>query len=133
MPVIEYLKPKKLHRPRGYVHITVSEGKAVHVGGQVAVDIDHVVQHAGDYAAQAELATRNLVWAVEGAGGTVADIALINIYIVGLNPESNDQVFEGFGRAAVELGLRVPAVVGLGIAQIAVEGAVVEMDAVAYI
>lgn len=59
VPVTDYLKPEGLYRPRGFVHTTISTGsRAVHAGGQISVDDDMVLLHAGDHRAQTELAMR---------------------------------------------------------------------------
>lgn len=133
MPVTDYLKPEGLYRPRGFVHVAVASGtKTVEVGGQIAVDENHELQHPGDYAGQTELAMRNVVRAVEAAGAQVGDIAKLGIYIVDYRPEIDEEVFGGFGAAVAATGLRVPAMVVLGISALAHEGALVEIDATAY-
>jgi enamine deaminase RidA (YjgF/YER057c/UK114 family) len=133
MPVTDYLKPEGLYRPRGFVHVAVAAGtKVIEIGGQIAVDANDELQHRGDYAGQTELAMLNVVRAVEGAGAQVGDIAKLGIYIVNYRPEIHDDVFGGFGAAVQATGLRVPAMVVLGISALAHEGALIEIDATAY-
>ncbi|QYJ03518.1 RidA family protein [Nocardioides panacisoli] len=133
MPVTDYVKPETLYRPRGFVHAAVATGsRTIEVGGQIAVDTNDELQHPGDYAGQTELALRNVVRAVEGAGAQVGDIAKLGIYVVDYRPEINDDVFGGFGAAVAATGLRVPAMVVVGISALAFEGALVEIDATAY-
>jgi enamine deaminase RidA (YjgF/YER057c/UK114 family) len=133
MPVTDYVKPDGLHRPRGFVHVAVASGsKVLEIGGQIAVDINDELQHPGDYRAQTELAMLNVVRAAQGAGAEVGDIAKLGIYIVDYRPEIGDEVFEGFGTAVAATGLRVPAMVVLGVSVLAHEGALVEIDATAY-
>jgi enamine deaminase RidA (YjgF/YER057c/UK114 family) len=115
------------------VHVAVASGsRTIEVGGQIALDENHELQHRGDYAGQMELAMRNVVRAVEAAGAQVSDIAKLGIYIVDYRPEIDEEVFGGFGKAVAETGLRVPAMVVLGISALAHEGALVEVDATAY-
>ncbi|MCG3752635.1 RidA family protein [Amycolatopsis sp. Poz14] len=133
MPVTDYVKPEGLYRPRGFAHVAVATGaKVVEIGGQISVDVNDQLQHPGDYAGQTELALRNVVRAAEGAGARVSDIAKLRIYIVDYRPEINDEVFGGFGAAVAATGLRVPAMLVVGISALAFEGALVEIDATAY-
>jgi len=133
MPVVDYVKPEGLYRPRGFVHVAVATGaKVLEIGGQISVDVNDELQHPGDYAAQTELAMRNMIRAAEGAGATVGDIAKLGIYIVDYRPEINDEVFAGFGAAVAATGLRVPAMLVVGVSALAFPGALVEIDATAY-
>ncbi|MPY56375.1 RidA family protein [Streptomyces spongiae] len=133
MPVIDYLKPEKLYRPRGFVHVTVSTGaRAIHVGGQISIDVEGEFQHVGDYRGQMNLAMANLFNAVEGAGASLADIARIGIYVVDYGPEADAAVFAGFGDAVAEREFRTPALVLLGVSALGHQHALVEVDGVAY-
>lgn len=133
MPVTDYLKPEGLYRPRGFVHAAVATGnRVVQIGGQISVDENGDLQHPGDYAGQTELAMRNVIIAARAAGADVGDIAKVGLYIVDYRPEIADDVFGGFGKAVSEAGLRVPAMVVLGISALAHDGALIEIDGVAY-
>jgi enamine deaminase RidA (YjgF/YER057c/UK114 family) len=133
MPVTNYLKPETLYRPRGFAHVTVATGtRLVSIGGQISSDLDGKLVHPGDYQAQARLTTENFIKAVKGSGASVADVAKLGIYVVDLSPENEEQVFAGFGEAAKEHGLRVPAMYVLGISALAAEGALIEIDGIAY-
>jgi enamine deaminase RidA (YjgF/YER057c/UK114 family) len=134
VPVTDYLKPDTLHRPRGLAQVTISQGaRAIHTSGQVAVDKEGVPQHPGDHRKQAELALRNVVRAIEGAGASMADVAKIGVYIAEYDAHTHERTFEGFADAVTDLGFRVPAMVVLGVAALAAPGALVEIDAVAYV
>jgi enamine deaminase RidA (YjgF/YER057c/UK114 family) len=134
MPVTEYLKPDTLTPARGYAHVAVSEGsRTVEIGGQISVDANGDLQHAGDYAGQAEFAMRNVIRAAEAAGARPGDIAKLGIYIVDYTPAIGEQVFAGFGKAVTDTGLRVPAMAVLGISALAHEGALIEIDATAHL
>lgn len=133
MPVTDYLKPEGLYRPRGFVHVAVAAGsRVIEIGGQIAVDANDELRHRGDYAGQTELTMLNVVRAAEGAGAHVGDIAKLGIYIVNYGSEIHDDVFGGFAAAVAATGLRVPAMVVLGVSALAHEGALVEIDATAY-
>jgi enamine deaminase RidA (YjgF/YER057c/UK114 family) len=134
VPVTDYLKPDTLHRPRGLVQVTISRGtRVIHTSGQVAVDVEGVPQHPGDHRGQAALALRNVAKAIEGAGASMADVAKLGVYIAEYDEHTHEKTFEGFAEAVADLGFRVPTMVVLGVAALAAPGALVEIDAVAYV
>lgn len=129
----DYLKPDTIYRPRGFVHVTVATGtRLVNVGGQVSSDMEGNLVHPGDYKAQAKLTTENFIRAVEASGAALTDVAKVGLYIVDLTAANEELVFEGFGEAAREHSLRIPAMYALGISALAIDGALVEMDGIAY-
>jgi enamine deaminase RidA (YjgF/YER057c/UK114 family) len=82
-PSKQFLSPKTLMPPIGYSHIAkVSRGSIVYLAGQVSGDASGQLVGEGDFEAQAEQVFRNLKIAVEAAGGTMADIVKLNIYLV---------------------------------------------------
>jgi enamine deaminase RidA (YjgF/YER057c/UK114 family) len=79
----EFLSPKTLIAPAGYSHVAkVRGGTTLYLAGQVASDASGEVIGAGDFEAQVEQVFRNLKTAVEAAGGTMADIVKLNVYLV---------------------------------------------------
>ena len=82
-PSKQFLSPKTLMPPIGYSHIAkVSRGSIVYLAGQVSGDASGKLVGEGDFEAQAEQVFRNLKIAVEAAGGTMADIVKLNVYLV---------------------------------------------------
>src|SRR5580700_10554571 len=82
-PSKEFFSPASLPPPRGYSHIAkVQGGTTVYLAGQVASDASGKLVGEGNFEAQAEQVFRNLRIAVEAAGGTMADIVKLNIYLV---------------------------------------------------
>jgi enamine deaminase RidA (YjgF/YER057c/UK114 family) len=82
-PSKEFSSPKTLIPPAGYSHIAkVNRGTIVYLAGQVASDASGKLIGEGNFEAQAEQVFRNLKIAVEAAGGTMADIVKLNIYLV---------------------------------------------------
>ena len=82
-PSKEFISPKTLIPPAGYSHIAkVNRGTIVYLAGQVASDASGKLVGEGNFEAQAEQVFRNLKIAVEAAGGTMADIVKLNIYLV---------------------------------------------------
>ena len=79
----EFLSPTTLITPAGYSHIAkVRGGTTIYLAGQVASDASGTVIGEGDFEAQVEQVFRNLKTAVEAAGGMMADIVKLNIYLV---------------------------------------------------
>lgn len=82
-PSKEFINPKALLAPPGYSHVAkVNKGTIVYLAGQVSSDASGKLVGAGDFQAQAEQVYGNLKIAVEAAGGTMADVVKLNIYIV---------------------------------------------------
>jgi enamine deaminase RidA (YjgF/YER057c/UK114 family) len=82
-PSKQFLSPKTLMPPAGYSHIAkVNRGTTVYIAGQVSSDASGKLIGEGDFEAQAEQVFRNLKIAVEAAGGTMADIVKLNIFLV---------------------------------------------------
>src|SRR5439155_25083298 len=79
----EIFSPATLPPPTGYSHIAkVSKGTLVYVAGQVSSDASGKLVGEGNFEAQAEQVFKNLELAVEAAGGTMADIVKMNVYLV---------------------------------------------------
>jgi enamine deaminase RidA (YjgF/YER057c/UK114 family) len=82
-PSKEFSSPKTLIPPAGYSHIAkVNRGTIVYLAGQVASDASGKLVGEGNFEAQAEQVFRNLKIAIEAAGGTMADIVKLNMYLV---------------------------------------------------
>lgn len=82
-PSKEFLSPKTLIPPAGYSHLAkVHRGTIVYLAGQVSSDASGKLVGEGNFEAQAEQVFRNLKIAVEAAGGAMADIVKLNIYLV---------------------------------------------------
>jgi len=81
----ELLNPTGLERPVGYAHVAkVTSGKVVFIAGQAPFDATGAVIGKGDFLAQFAQVMRNLKLAVEGAGGTPQQIAVMTIYLTDL-------------------------------------------------
>ena len=79
----EFLSPKTLTPPMGYSHIAKARGgSTVYLAGQVSSDASGALIGEGNFEAQVEQVFKNLKIAVEAAGGTMADIVKLNIYLV---------------------------------------------------
>jgi enamine deaminase RidA (YjgF/YER057c/UK114 family) len=79
----EIFSPATLPPPVGYSHIAkVNKGTLIYLAGQVSSDASGKLVGEGDFEAQAEQVFRNVKIAVEAAGGTMADLVKMNIYLV---------------------------------------------------
>jgi enamine deaminase RidA (YjgF/YER057c/UK114 family) len=79
----EIFSPATLPPPVGYSHIAkVNKGTMIYLAGQVSSDASGRLVGEGNFEAQVEQVFANVRIAVETAGGTMADIVKMNIYLV---------------------------------------------------
>jgi enamine deaminase RidA (YjgF/YER057c/UK114 family) len=127
---VELSNPEGLYQPPTYSHLAVARGsRIVFISGQVGFDADGQLV-GDDHFSQAEQAFRNLVTAVEAAGGTPADIAKITIFVVGHHPKLLEPLMNA--RAAA-FGEHRPASTYLGVEALARPGLLIEVEAVAVL
>jgi enamine deaminase RidA (YjgF/YER057c/UK114 family) len=129
----KYLNPDTLLKPRGYTHVVTVEGagKMIFISGQVAVDKDGKLVGAGDLTAQVKQAAANLSAALAAAGATPADIVKTNTYIVNYKQENYSALREA--RSALFPSGDPPASTLVGVTALAIEGLLVEMEAIAVV
>ncbi len=78
----QLINPTQLPPPRGFNHaILCSGGDLLFLAGQDASDGNGQIVAPGDVVAQYEQVLRNLQAVVETAGGTMADIVKLNIFV----------------------------------------------------
>lgn len=80
----EIINPASMAKPTGYSYGVKASGTTVYIAGQVAQDASGNVVGAGDAGAQAEQVMQNLKAVVEAAGGTLANVVKINVYVTDL-------------------------------------------------
>ena len=129
----EIFSPATLLPPAGYSHIAkVSRGTLVFIAGQVSSDASGKLIGEGDFETQVEQVFKNLNLAVEAAGGTMADIVKLNIYLVAeVGPDDVAKL-----RAIRERHLNTatpPASTLVVVSRLARPGWLVEIEAVAAI
>jgi enamine deaminase RidA (YjgF/YER057c/UK114 family) len=129
----KYLNPPTLLQPRGYTHVVTVEGggKMVFISGQVAVDKDGKLIGPGDLKTQIRQAGSNLKLALEAAGATPADIVKTNTYIVNYKQADYSALREA--RAELFPSGEPPASTLVGVTSLAVDGLMVEMEAIAVV
>ena len=102
----------------------VAHGRTVYLSGQIALDPESMEMVMGDCRVQAERVFRNLAAVTAAAGGTLADIVKVNIYLTDLStfPVVNEVMANWFKPP-------YPARAMVGVAALP-RGALVEVDGV---
>jgi enamine deaminase RidA (YjgF/YER057c/UK114 family) len=127
-----FINPPTLAAPRGYSHVvTATGGKMVFIAGQVAFDTKGEIVGKGDLRAQATQAYANLKAALAAAGATTADVVKLNTYVV--NFKSADLPVIREVRSQFFPQENMPASTLVGVQALAVEGLLIEIEAVAMV
>jgi enamine deaminase RidA (YjgF/YER057c/UK114 family) len=129
----KYLNPDTLLKPRGYTHIVTITGpaKMIFISGQVAIDKEGKLVGPGDLKTQIRQASANLKAALEAAGATPADIVKTNTYIVNYKQSDYSAMREARGELFPDG--EPPASTLVGVTSLAVDGLMVEMEAIAAV
>lgn len=128
----KFINPPEISKPRGYTHVVTAQGgTTIYVAGQVAFDANGNMVGKGDLRAQAEKAAENLVAALKAAGATPADVVKANTYVV--NFKQDDLRIIRDVRARVFPADNPPASTLVGVQALAVEGLLIEMEAIAVV
>ena len=132
---VEVMNPDGLPKPDVYRQVAVATGsKLVFLAGQVARDPDGAPVGAGDLAAQVEQALRNVNTAVTAAGGTFADVAKLNVYVVDWSEEKMAALGEGVFKASADLGIDpLKPITLIGVVSLGEPDLLVEIEATAVL
>src|SRR4030095_12562476 len=76
--------------------VTSSGGKTVYISGQTAWDAEKRIVGGIDLREQTRQALRNIRIAVDAAGGTLADVVSVRIYVVNYKPADAGPIGEAF-------------------------------------
>jgi enamine deaminase RidA (YjgF/YER057c/UK114 family) len=126
------VNPPGLAAPSGFSHAVVAEGsRVVFLAGQTGTDGGGAIV-GGGLVAQFEQALRNLLTALEAAGGRPDQLASLTIYIVDM---------DGYRSRAREIGAvwrrlvgrDYPATAGIGVARLWDAEALVELQGAAVL
>jgi len=125
------INPETLLTPRGYSHLVTVEGaqKLAFIAGQVAVDKEGKLVGQGDLIAQIKQVAHNLIAALAAVGATPANIVKMNTYIV--NYKASDYGAMREARAILFPSGEPPASTLVGVQSLAVDGLLVEIEAIA--
>jgi enamine deaminase RidA (YjgF/YER057c/UK114 family) len=126
----KFINPDTLHTPRGYTHVVaLAGGRMLFVSGQVAIGKDGQIVGPGELKTQAHQAMENLAAALKGAGASLADVIKMNTYVVNYRPDDYRAIAEV--RREFFARENPPASTLIGVAALAVEGLLIEIEAVA--
>ena len=106
-------------------------GKTLYVSGQTAWDSQKRLVGGGDLEGQARQAFTNVRAVVEAAGGTLADVVFLRIYVVDYRPEKAAAVGSAFRHFFS--GEAKPAATWVGVAALADPGFLIEVEATAVL
>ncbi len=126
---LRHLNPPALSTPTGYTHVVApTRGRLVFIAGQVANDQTGAVVGKGDFRAQAKQVFENLRAAVQAAGGTMADVAKINVYVTDISQlAALREVRQSYFTAAT------PASTLVQVVRLAREEYLIEIEAIAVV
>ena len=130
----EHINPKTLFPslPIGFSQVVTSRGgKTVYISGQTAWDAEKRIIGGMNLGEQAKQALRNLRSAVEAAGGTLADIVAIRIYVVDYKTGDAQPVSEALKEFFPED--RPPASTWIGVSSLASADFLIEIEATAVV
>src|SRR5262245_2986808 len=127
----EYLNPEALFpsQPAGFSQlVTARGGKTVYLSGQTAWDAEREIVGGANILEQMRQALRNIELAMRAAGGSLADVVSLRIYIV--NYKRDDA--EAISKALHEFfpAQALPASTWIGVVALAVDAFLIEIEAI---
>ena len=125
--MIERLSPPGVATPRGPYSPAVRAGGFIYVSGQIPIDPVTNQTVLGDVKAETRQVLSNIKRILEGCGATMADVVKCGVFLADVNDFAamNEVYAEFFGEAK-------PARTTIAVAALPLQGAKVEIDAVAY-
>jgi enamine deaminase RidA (YjgF/YER057c/UK114 family) len=128
--MIERTNAPGLNQPPGYSHAVVASGsRLVTTAGAVPLDAEGNLVGAGDLQAQARQTLENLASALEAVGARGQDVIKISVYVVAAERADLGTVWA----AVQESGIAGAASTLLGVSMLALEGQLVEIEAIAVL
>ena len=125
--MIERLSPPGVAAPRGPYSPAVSAGGFIYVSGQIPIDPVTNQTVLGDVKAETRQVLSNIQRILEGCGATMSDVVKCGVFLTDVTDFAamNEVYAEFFGQAK-------PARTTIAVAALPLQGAKVEIDAVAY-
>ena len=128
--MIERTNAPGLSRPPGYSHVVVASGsRLVTTAGAVPLDAEGNLVGAGDLLVQARQTLENLTLALEAVGATGRDVIKTTVHVVAAERADLGSVWG----AVQESGIAGAASTLLGVSMLALEGQIVEIEAIAVL
>jgi 2-iminobutanoate/2-iminopropanoate deaminase len=127
-PTNKLIRAKGLPEPISHYTDAVVAGKTVYVSGQGAFDAKGTLVGAGDVVAQTRQVLDNIKIALAAAGGTLDDVTKVTVYLKNVDdrPKVNEVRKEYFKD-------NKPASTLLEISRFAIDGMLIEIEAVAVL
>jgi enamine deaminase RidA (YjgF/YER057c/UK114 family) len=128
--MIERINAPALSQPPGYSHVVVASGtRLVTTAGAVPLDAEGNLVGAGDLLLQARQTIENLASALQAVGARGQEVIKITVYVV-----AGERTDLGVVWGAVqESGIAGAASTLLGVSMLAIEGQLVEIEAIAML
>lgn len=104
-------------------------GAQLYVSGQLPVDANRQLVAPGDLRGQTRQALKNIGRILTAAGASWAHVAKLTIFVVGM--EQIQQVREAREAYYAEQQIQPPASTAVGVTALAIEGALIEIEAYA--
>ena len=111
--------------------VTATGGKTVYISGQTAWDANKQILGGSDLGQQTRHTLANVKTAVEAAGGSLADVVSLRIYIADYRPEQADAISSAL-RAFFPRESR-PVSTWIGVQTLAVPDFLIEIEATAVL
>lgn len=128
---LTFVQPENFAPPRGYANGAITNGRLLHVGGQIGWNAEQVFE-SDDLARQFAQTLDNVLAVVLAAGGEAGDIASMTIYVTDLAAyRSLGKVLGMIWRE--RLGKHYPAMALVGVAGLVEPRALIEIQAVAVL
>lgn len=130
----QHLNPETLFPslPIGFSQIVVAESaKTVYLSGQTAWDANKQIIGGNDLGEQTRQSLRNVQLGVEAAGGTLADVVSLRLYVV--NPKPGEMTPVGVALREFFPADTPPASTWIGVASLARPEFLIEIEAIAVI
>jgi enamine deaminase RidA (YjgF/YER057c/UK114 family) len=130
---VDHINPPKLSQPNGYTHVVAVEGgvRLIFVSGQLALNERGQIVGSGDLRGQIRQVIINLRAALAAAGAKPEHVVKLNTYIVNYKPSDLAVLREV--RAEFRRQTAPPASTLIGVGSLAVEEAMVEIEAIAAV
>ncbi len=128
---LTFVQPEHFAAPKGYANGAITEGRLLHVGGQIGWNAQQEFE-CSDFVGQFAQALDNVLAVVEAAGGKATDIASMTIFVTDL--PAYRKAGKDLGPVwRARLGRHFPAMALLGVSGLVEEQALVEILAVAVL
>jgi enamine deaminase RidA (YjgF/YER057c/UK114 family) len=128
--MIERTNAPGLSQPPGYSHVVLASGsRLVTTAGAVPLDAEGNLVGAGDLLVQARRTLENLASALEAVGARERDVIKMSVYVVAGERGDLSSVWG----AVQESGIAGTASTLLGVSMLAIEGQLVEIEAIAVL